>query len=82
MKHIEKHTFALNYDMDLLNEYGYSNLIKEVIEFKKAWPTSEVYTGYGVVTITYTGAGSFLKAEAAACQFQKAIQRHEWWREV
>lgn len=81
MIHSELHTWTLQYCKDTLGSHrNFIALHDEIRLFKEYWPMATVNADrMGEVKITYSCR---MTAEAAATQFQQAVKRHDWWREI
>lgn len=79
MKHTEMHTWTLQYCKETFGT-NHKALADEVALFKQHWKNAIVNANrMGEVTISYSCRRT---AEAAAKQFQHAIARHDWWKEI
>lgn len=75
MKHIEKHTFQIEFDHNLvIAKASYLALYEEMKLFSKAWPSAEVNITYGMISISYTGYQSYVLAHDSAHQFKETVK--------
>lgn len=81
MRHIERHTYVLNYDKDKVHFFSLQDELKL---FKKQWPNAIVNGDLmGEVTIAYEDFSQCKHlAENAALDFRSNVSRHDWWEEV
>lgn len=94
MRHFEKHTYHIYFDIEHFRKGGYEqaennicSLQNELRLLKGAWPNAMtgIHFGQGgnYVSIGYENVCQCqAMAEDAAEMFRRAVKRHEWWREV
>lgn len=81
MKHIERHTYVLEYNKDKIEFFS---LHAELKLLAKVWPNATIDGDtMGIVRISYEGFTACQKmAEDCALMFRNAVSRHSWWEEV
>ena len=82
MKHIEEHTFIIEYCKKKMSGH-YKEFIQEIRMFKEAWPNVIVDpTETGRLEIGYRGASAYRLAHDSANMFVEAAKRHDWWEKT
>lgn len=82
MRHIERHTYVLEFNKELIN---YKGLHEELALLSEAWPNADIEHNAtdGTVSVSYENFSACRSlAEECATMFRNAVNRHNWWEEV
>lgn len=94
MIHRERHAFQLHFDIEHFRKGGYAvseenlkELQQELALFRQHWKSARTTINFGqggnYVEIAYENySNGYDVALAAAEEFQRAVRRNHWWKEI